>query len=87
MGNFVKVAFIPCTAIEGKSAKTRALHFRELTCAALSKDFGLEVDLPDDRLVPMVPQRLNYIHWVEDLLAGDTGEWPQGGRVCGIDIG
>ena len=60
---------------------------RELTCAALSKDFGLEVDLPEQRLVPMVPQRLNYIHWLEDLLAGDRGEWPQGESVHGIDIG
>lgn len=65
---------------------------RELTCAVLSKDFGLEVVLPADRLVPMVPQRLNYIHWLEDLLS-DEREGEEGGKgegenpVHGIDIG
>ena len=32
--------------------------------------------LPGDRLVPMVPQRLNYIHWLEDLLT-EKGEGDQ----------
>ena len=63
----------------------------------LSKDFGLEVVLPVDRLVPMVPQRLNYIHWLEDLLEEDgvkveqessrEGETKERKTVCGIDIG
>ena len=43
--------------------------------------------LPEDRLVPMVPQRLNYIHWLEDLLAEEGGKVPQGDGVCGVDIG
>ena len=41
---------------------------RELSCAVLAKDFSLNVNLPLDKLIPAVPQRLNYIHWVEDLL-------------------
>ncbi len=41
---------------------------RELTCAVLARDFSLDVDIPLDKLIPAVPQRLNYIHWVEDLL-------------------
>lgn len=55
----------------------------------MSKDFGLEVVLPVDRLVPMVPQRLNYIHWLEDLLH-DEREGREGEErkpVHGIDIG
>ncbi len=44
------------------------LALRELTLAVLAKDFGLDVILPADKLIPAVPQRLNYIHWVEDLL-------------------
>ena len=66
---------------------------RELACAVLSKDFGLEVVLPTDRLVPMVPQRLNYIHWLEDLLEEKREGVEGGGRegetndVYGIDIG
>lgn len=74
------------------AAAPRVLLCRELVCAVLSKDFGLEVVLPVDRLVPMVPQRLNYIHWLEDLLS-DEREGREGGEgegrtpVHGIDIG
>ena len=73
-------------------------YTRELTCALLSKDFSLDVVLPVDRLVPMVTQRLNYIHWVEDLLVQDKerqedsekqeGDKKKSGEhVYAIDIG
>lgn len=42
---------------------------RELTCAVLEKDFDLRLEIPVDSLIPTVPQKLNYIHWVEDLLS------------------
>ena len=59
---------------------------RELTCACLEHDFGLRVEIPQGHLVPTVPQKLNYIHWIEDLLSiGDNGA--TGGQVNGIDIG
>ena len=60
---------------------------RQLTCALLAEDFGLFVDLPVDRLVPAVTQRLNYLHWVEDLVAGDAASVPHGEHIRGIDIG
>ena len=62
---------------------------RELTCACLKYEFGLNVHIPPGHLVPAVPQRLNYIHWVEDLLsrANVDGDFPKGGDVIGIDIG
>lgn len=41
---------------------------RELTVSLLDHSFGLKVELPLDRLIPTIPQRLNYIHWIEDLL-------------------
>ena len=48
-------------------------------------DFGLRVEIPQGHLVPTVPQKLNYIHWIEDLLGSDNGA--TGGQVNGIDIG
>ncbi|KAI8505155.1 Methyltransferase-like protein 16 [Branchiostoma belcheri] len=63
---------------------------RCLTCTLLKEDFGLEVEIPNDRLIPTLPLRLNYIHWIEDLLQG-MGEGTKGagdsGKVTGIDIG
>lgn len=62
---------------------------RELTCACLEHDFGLRVEIPPGHLVPTVPQKLNYIHWVEDLLAlgSESGQFPTGDKVMAIDIG
>lgn len=73
---------------------------RELTCAVLERDFGLKVELPLDRLIPAVPQRLNYVHWIEDLLmccrqevggvasgGDDVIAIPKGEDIVGIDIG
>lgn len=41
---------------------------KELTAALLKVDFGVTWDLPPGQLVPPVPNRANYIHWVADLL-------------------
>uniref|UniRef100_A0A674DYW7 U6 small nuclear RNA (adenine-(43)-N(6))-methyltransferase n=1 Tax=Salmo trutta TaxID=8032 RepID=A0A674DYW7_SALTR len=54
---------------------------RALTCTLLKEDFGLTTDIPLERLIPTVSLRLNYIHWVEDLIGG------QGEPRRGIDIG
>uniref|UniRef100_A0A674DY88 U6 small nuclear RNA (adenine-(43)-N(6))-methyltransferase n=1 Tax=Salmo trutta TaxID=8032 RepID=A0A674DY88_SALTR len=51
------------------------------TCTLLKEDFGLTTDIPLERLIPTVSLRLNYIHWVEDLIGG------QGEPRRGIDIG
>ncbi|CAL1547700.1 unnamed protein product [Lymnaea stagnalis] len=53
---------------------------KALTTCLLKEDFNLSVDLPENRLVPTLPLRLNYIHWLEDILGTDAGKW-------GIDIG
>ncbi|XP_067866637.1 RNA N6-adenosine-methyltransferase mettl16 [Heterodontus francisci] len=57
---------------------------RALTCTLLKEDFGLTIDIPLERLIPTVPLRLNYIHWVEDLI----GSGPDKTKLIrGIDIG
>ena len=60
---------------------------RELTCALLARDFGLKLEIPLDKLIPTIPLRLNYIHWVEDLLSSSSGSIPHGDTVVGVDIG
>ncbi|EYC21716.1 hypothetical protein Y032_0018g3496 [Ancylostoma ceylanicum] len=56
---------------------------RSLAKALLKKDFDLEVELPHGCLVPRVPQRLNYILFVEDLLRLNQIKKD----IVGIDIG
>lgn len=53
---------------------------RALTTCLLKEDFGLSMELPSDRLVPTLPLRLNYIHWLEDIVGKEENKW-------GIDIG
>ena len=65
---------------------------RELACALLERDFGIKLEIPLDKLIPTVPLRLNYIHWLEDLLSEASGSdevpsIPKGPSVVGIDIG
>ncbi|KAL5710948.1 23S rRNA (adenine(1618)-N(6))-methyltransferase [Ranunculus cassubicifolius] len=62
---------------------------RELTRVLLDHDHGVKWWIPDGQLCPTVPNRSNYIHWIEDLLSSDiipktnaTGE-----KVRGFDIG
>ncbi|XP_056698935.1 uncharacterized protein [Spinacia oleracea] len=45
--------------------------------------------IPDGQLCPTVPNRSNYIHWIEDLLASDIIEKNNvdGDKVRGFDIG
>ncbi|GAB1318567.1 U6 small nuclear RNA (adenine-(43)-N(6))-methyltransferase [Madurella fahalii] len=58
----------------------------QLTKTLLDVDFGLKLELPDDRLCPPVPNRHNYIIWLKDLM--DTTSYAQaGGKLCGLDVG
>ncbi|KAF9022235.1 S-adenosyl-L-methionine dependent methyltransferase [Hymenopellis radicata] len=59
---------------------------RCLTQALLHRDFGLAITLPDDRLCPPVPNRLNYILWIQDILLAQPGP-SQPTAIRGIDIG
>ncbi|KJZ79504.1 hypothetical protein HIM_00973 [Hirsutella minnesotensis 3608] len=58
----------------------------QLTKTLLKLDFGLQVELPHDRLCPPVPNRHNYILWLKGLL--DTSSYsPPGQKLLGLDIG
>ena len=78
------------SAVQGRKEKfaytldfSEPAALRELTCAVLEKDFGLKVEIPLDMLIPAVPQRLNYVHWIEDLLSCDR-EGGASGREGGV---
>lgn len=55
---------------------------RILTQCLLKKDFNLNVTLPESKLIPTLPLRLNYILWIEDIM--HTFKLKD---VIGIDIG
>jgi hypothetical protein len=70
-----------CTLDWRQSASVLAL-----TRVLLLHDFGLQFDMPLHNLCPPVPQRLNYLLWIEDLL------WlmrlsPMQYQLRGLDIG
>ncbi|GJE92247.1 S-adenosyl-L-methionine dependent methyltransferase [Phanerochaete sordida] len=60
---------------------------RCLTRALLHRDFALSLELPIDRLCPPVPNRLNYILWIEDILSVHASVAPACSEVAGVDIG
>ncbi|PSS05184.1 hypothetical protein BD289DRAFT_358234 [Coniella lustricola] len=59
---------------------------KQLTKTLLEADFGLKIELPDDRLCPPVPNRHNYILWLKSLLDSSSYNDP-GGKLSGLDIG
>ncbi|KAF3048379.1 hypothetical protein E8E12_011745 [Didymella heteroderae] len=73
------------------------LNFQDpTTLQALSKailrvDFGLELSLPDDRLCPPIPNRWNYVSWIQGLLDSTspdyTNKYEPDKEVIGLDIG
>ncbi|KAI0050187.1 S-adenosyl-L-methionine dependent methyltransferase [Auriscalpium vulgare] len=56
---------------------------RRLTEALLKRDFQIVLKLPEDRLCPPVPNRLNYVLWIQDIVAISCPEV----AVRGVDIG
>ncbi|KAF7947927.1 hypothetical protein EAE96_008997 [Botrytis aclada] len=64
---------------------------QQLTKSLLKRDFDLNLTLPDDRLCPPVPNRLNYILWLQELI--DTSSdvyndsYNSDRQVHGLDIG
>ncbi|MCO5575920.1 hypothetical protein L7F22_029727 [Adiantum nelumboides] len=62
---------------------------RELTRVLLAHDFGIHWWIPDGQLCPTVPNRANYIHWIQDLLTNCPAPWHTIDKdsIWGLDIG
>jgi len=60
-----------------------------LTASLLHRAFRITWDCPRDRLVPPLPNRLNYLLWVDDLVASWLPRlgYQRGGATCAIDVG
>lgn len=81
---FRKVAVTDLTGkvhIDFKNEET----LRILTKVLLKHDFDLTVKIPQNKLVPTLPLRLNYILWIEDLMT--HASFTEMENVKGIDIG
>ena len=62
---------------------------RMLNRALLKTYYSIEFwDIPDNYLCPAIPGRVDYIHYLADLLACDNNqEIPRGRRIKALDIG
>ncbi len=59
-----------------------------LNAALLSHDYQIvDWDIPQGFLCPPVPGRVDYLHYLADLLASNTGKVPKGAKVRVLDIG
>jgi 23S rRNA (adenine1618-N6)-methyltransferase len=60
-----------------------------LNKALLQSHYGLAFyELPNKNLIPPIPGRADYIHYIADLLAeNNNGEIPTGDSILGLDVG
>lgn len=68
---------------------SNALAVRALNKSLLIANYGISNwDIPTDYLCPPIPGRVDYIHYLADLLAdSNNGIVPNGENVQGLDIG
>jgi 23S rRNA (adenine1618-N6)-methyltransferase len=62
-----------------------------LSKAILNVDFGLQLDVPADRLCPPIPNRWNYVAWIHGLIDSTSPDYANkydpNRQVTGLDIG
>ncbi|KAK4990510.1 hypothetical protein LTR66_006783 [Elasticomyces elasticus] len=85
--DFAKVVDPASKTINFKDPKA----VQQLTKSLLKRDFGVSIELPDDRLCPPVPVRYNYVHWIQSLLDTTSDRYDDrydpDRKVLGLDIG
>jgi 23S rRNA (adenine1618-N6)-methyltransferase len=64
---------------------------KALSKAILKADFGLQLEVPDDRLCPPIPNRWNYVTWIHGLVDSTSPDYSHSydanREVTGLDIG
>ncbi|KAF1850700.1 uncharacterized protein K460DRAFT_271989 [Cucurbitaria berberidis CBS 394.84] len=64
---------------------------KTLSKATLKSDFGLQLEIPDDRLCPPIPNRWNYVAWIQGLIDSTSPDYSNkydpDRKVVGLDIG
>ena len=78
-------------ACSGKLDFQDPATLQSLSKALLRADFGLELSLPDNRLCPPIPNRWNYVSWIQGLLDSTSpscsNKYEAERDVVGLDIG
>ncbi|KAF8958194.1 hypothetical protein BDZ97DRAFT_67956 [Flammula alnicola] len=61
---------------------------RRLTEAIMFRDFGVKLHIPSNRLCPPVPNRMNFVLWIQDIVHAHREVLERRPRsIRGIDIG
>ncbi|KAK6078630.1 methyltransferase-like protein C27D7.08c [Seiridium cupressi] len=83
--------FRACLKKTGNLDFSDPLSVVQLTKSLLRVDYGLQIEVPGDRLCPPVPNRHNYILWIKELLDSSSSSYSETyeprRKVTGVDIG